>query len=83
MVSESLLEVPRPLEKKRWYMLILYSSVATAQSLVWGSYSVTPGPLKDYYPTLTDSGINLLLNWGTITIDENKLRKKKERDEWE
>lgn len=60
--------VPGRVEKKRWYILLVYSLVATLQSLVWGTFSVSPKQMKAHYPGLTEAGIDLLLNWGSIVF---------------
>lgn len=50
----------------RWHVLLTFSYLSFLQCLVWFTFSSVPDSVKAYYPSVTDSEIDLLLNWGPI-----------------
>ena len=50
----------------RWHVLLIFSYLSFLQCLVWFTFSSVPDAVKSYYPSMTDSEIDLLLNWGPI-----------------
>ena len=54
-------------EGRRWLVLLVYSWIEFNQALVWITYSASAPEAKVLYgKQLSESGINLLLNWGPI-----------------
>jgi cyanate permease len=55
-------------EKKRWYVLLVFSWLSAMQGLIWCTFSTVPESSNNYFGEPTDSQnfINLILNWGPI-----------------
>jgi sugar phosphate permease len=55
-------------ERKRWYVLLVFSWLSSMQGLVWCTFSTVPESSNNYFgePAKSQKFIDLILNWGPI-----------------
>lgn len=55
-------------EKKRWYVLLVFSALSAMQGLIWCTFSTVPASANNYFGEPVDSPqlLDLLLSWGPI-----------------
>lgn len=63
LVSEESLHKP---ERRRWYLLVVFSLLSFHQSLQWLTFSSIPDETSATFPLVDKFSLFLLLNWGPI-----------------
>lgn len=64
-------------EKKRWYVLLVFSWLSAMQGLVWCTFSTVPESSNNYFgePSKSQNFIDLILNWS----DERQRERTREQ----